>query len=342
MVKLSRIKNIYGISSEFDRYLREFSRGCRLKIQYNDLLRFNDAIAHYDKNGEDTLWSTVSYGPGERDEIHAGILEIYAFLRAEGDLTSMQHLVVDRVDLCLYGNTKPFRVRITNSLNDNFDYFYIKEADASRVFGLELEHILSPNRIGFFYFDETLVEEHIYGIPGDMFVNHYMEDRHLNKVRLAKEFVKFNERCFLRLLGDMHSANFVVDVTIDFEENFYRLRAIDFDQQCYEGDRKVYLPQFFKPNNPFVLLAAEQLSQESIKQYQLEERALIHKRIESSRFRLEKLFRAMDDEDIAPAENVERLRRELDEYYQVSHFKNCKTMCQIVKTSLDCLQSAFL
>jgi hypothetical protein len=34
-----------------------------------------------------------------------------------------------------------------NKINDNFDYFYIKNADASRIYGLELEHILSPNKI---------------------------------------------------------------------------------------------------------------------------------------------------------------------------------------------------
>jgi len=38
-----------------------------------------------------------------------------------------------------------------------------------------------------------------------------------NKIRFAKEFVKFNERCFVRLLGDMRSYNFVVDITPDIE-----------------------------------------------------------------------------------------------------------------------------
>ena len=31
----------------------------------------------------------------------------------------------------------------------------------------------------------------------------------------------------------------------DFEESQYRVRAIDFDQQCYEGKRTMYLPQYF-------------------------------------------------------------------------------------------------
>src|SRR6185312_359267 len=101
-----------------------------------------------------------------------------------------------------------------------------------RLYGLELEHVLSPNRTYFLTSGDTLVEEHIYGIPGDHFIARYLA-WNLNEVRLAKEFVKFNERCFLRLLGDMHAANFVVDITLDIEENMYRLRAIDFDQQSY-------------------------------------------------------------------------------------------------------------
>ena len=52
-----------------------------------------------------------------------------------------------------------------------------------------------------------------------------------NMIRFAKEFVKFNERCFVRLLGDMRSYNFVVNVIPDVEDFQYRVRAIDFDQQ---------------------------------------------------------------------------------------------------------------
>jgi hypothetical protein len=55
--------------------------------------------------------------------------------------------LVDRIDFGDFGNSKPFRIRVTNLFNDNSDYFYVKQADASRIYGLELEHILSPNRI---------------------------------------------------------------------------------------------------------------------------------------------------------------------------------------------------
>lgn len=34
----------------------------------------------------------------------------------------------------------------------------------------------------------------------------------------------------------MHADNFVVDITPDFDETVYSLRAIDFDQPSYEGE----------------------------------------------------------------------------------------------------------
>ena len=46
----------------------------------------------------------------------------------------------------------------------------------------------------------------------------------------------------------MRSYNFVVDITPDIEDYQYRIRAIDFDQQCYEGKMKLYMPHFFKEN----------------------------------------------------------------------------------------------
>ena len=146
----------------------------------------------------------------------------------------------------MFGNTKPFRVRIVNKLNDNFDYFYIKNADASRVYGLELEHILSPNRISYYVDGDTLIEEHIMGVPGDKFIKNHLSDTSLNEIRLVKEFIKFNERCFIRLLGDMHSSNYVVEIIPDFEEINYRIRAVDFDQQSYDGRKQVYMPQYYK------------------------------------------------------------------------------------------------
>jgi hypothetical protein len=335
MALISKKKLIYPISPVLRRYLIKYSREVDIPIHYHELLRYNGSIALYDTRDQDTLWETVFYAESDREEIHHNVKKIYALLKAGGDMSVMEHLFVDRIDLCVYGNTQPFRVRIVNRINDNFDYFYIKNADASRVYGLELEDLLSPNRISYLVHQNTLIEEHIAGIPGDKFMKLHMQDPHLNPIRLAKEFVKFNERCFARLLGDMHSSNFVIDVTPDFEETHYRIRAIDFDQQSYEGKKSIYLPQYFKENNALIELGMKYITSESMRQYQREERALISTRLKSSHTEIEDILRCMEHDHLAPKENVVSLREELFKHYKNMGFLTCKNMGEILRLSLN-------
>ena len=58
----------------------------------------------------------------------------------------------------------------------------------------------------------------------------------------------------IRLLGDMRAYNYVIIPTHDFDQVVYKIRAIDFDQQSFEGDFKVYRPQLFKENKAVVNL----------------------------------------------------------------------------------------
>ncbi|AFG37288.1 hypothetical protein [Spirochaeta africana] len=336
---ISRKKRIYPVQAPLREYLAAYDRTVELQLGYDDLMDYYVAAPYYDSSGRDTLWITVQYHTSEQDRIHAGLLHAYSCIRADGDLSFVRHLVVDRVDLCTYGNTQPFRIRILNPLNENFDYFYIKQADASRIYGLELEHLLSPNRLSFQVSGDTLAEEHIVGIPGDKFIESRLQDDHLDEVRLAKEFVKFNERCFLRLLGDMHSNNFVIEVMPDFEETIYRIRAIDFDQQCYEGNYKVYLPQFFKQNNPIIQLGLRCMQPETTRQYQHEERSLMQKRMQASWEQLTGLLDVMQVDTIAPAENVASLGQQLAEYHHQPDFARAESMGAIVRLSLSMLDT---
>ncbi|NVJ85544.1 MAG: hypothetical protein HWE15_04520 [Algoriphagus sp.] len=335
MALISKKKQVYPINDGLRAYLVQHGREVNIPIHYEELLRYKDSIALYDSKDHDTLWETVFYEQTDREEIHLNVKRIYAILKAGGDMSVMEHLYVDRIDLCIYGNTQPFRIRIVNRINDNFDYFYIKNADASRVYGLELEHLLSPNRINYLVHKNTLIEEHIAGIPGDKFMRLHMHDQHVNPIRLAKEFVKFNERCFVRLLGDMHSANFVIDVTPDFEETHYRIRAIDFDQQSYEGKKSIYLPQYFKENNALIQLGMKYITPESMRQYQREERSLIAFRLKSSHREIEGILKAMEGDVIAPSENVDSLRRDLARHYKNQKFMTCQNMGQILRVSLE-------
>ena len=330
----------YTISPLLFNYLNEAGRTQEIPVQYQDLLRFTNAVSLFDKHGKDTLWLTVAYSQSEMEELNRELTGIYASLKTNGDVKVMEHLHVDRIDFCTFGNSKPFRIKIINNYNDNYDFYYIKLADASRVYGLEWEHILSPNRINYFVHGQTLVEEHIVGIPGDQFIKNNLKDKELNPTRLAKEFVKFNERCFVRLLGDMRSYNYVIDVTPDFEDTQYRIRAIDFDQQCFEGNKTLYSPQYFKENLPYVELCMKFLNANTARQYQSEERALIAKRIKTSKYRVNQLLEVMMKDNVSTPEKTNKLKEELANYYHNSDFKKCNSMGEVMKLSLSQLSSS--
>lgn len=328
---ISKKKPSFPISGKFKEYLTKYSRNVVMPVFYDDLLRYSGAIEVYDKSGKDTLWLRVYYADYERDEIDLSLKKIYAILHADGSNESIPYLNVDAVDYCTFGNSKPFRIKIRNILNDNYMYMYIKKADASRVFGLELEHLLSPDRINFLVCGDTLVEEHIQGIPGDVFMNEgYKNFSSRDQKQLSKEFVKFNERCLIRLLGDMRSYNYVIVPTHDFDQVQYRIRAIDFDQQSYEGRLKVYMPQFLKENNEFVDMVHDNLREESINQYKIEERSAISKRIIRVHDRVLTLLECMSEDSISTPEKVAQLKNDLYKFTQDASFKKCENMGEIL------------
>ena len=332
--KPSRKKPMYPVNSALRSYLKLHGREVKLPVTYKNLLNYTWSTPIKDKNGKDSLWEKLSYDSRDWDYIREGLVKIYAILKTEGDFSFISHLDVARVDYCTFGNSNPFRIRIVNKFNDNYDHYYIKIADASRIYGLELEHILSPNHITFFTDKDTLVEEHIPGIPGDIFIQQMMNTPETNKIRLAKEFVKFNERCFVRLLGDMRSYNFVIGITPDIEDYQYRIRCIDFDQQSYEGRKNLYLPQFFKENYALVEMALQHLNKESIEQYQFEERTMITYRLVSSRYRMKELLDCMIKDNISTEEKINQLKNELAAYSDNDVFRKCRSMGEIVKTQL--------
>jgi hypothetical protein len=335
MIEITKRKSFLPITEDLGRYLDQFDRRFTLPATYADLREFQQSYPLYDKSGHPTHWSTVMYERSHQQELWPKLTSIYSLLKT-GDLHAVPHLYVERVDYCEFGNSRPFRVRVVNHYNDNYDHFYVKVADASRIYGLELEHLLSPNRITYLAYKGTLVEEHIAGIPGDAFIRDYFDRPDMNRVRLAKEFVKFSERCFVRLLGDMRSYNYVIDITPDFEDVQYRVRAIDFDQQSYEGRKNVYLPQFFKENQLVVQLCSTCLNYPTMKQYQEEERSLIARRYQSEQLRLTALFDCMKRNPAEPQEKVEQLKHELAEYHHNSPaFAACNSMGDVVEHHLQ-------
>ena len=341
-VKIEFRKPIYPINKTLNNYLKKYNRLTNPTLQYDDLLRFSGYVSLEDKEGNDTLWLGVYYSEFEHKEIEANLNIIYTHLHSDGDKDVLPFLTVDSIDYCTFGNSKPFRIRVRNILNDNYTNFYIKKADASRIYGLEMEEIISPNRINFLVDGDTLIEEHILGIPGDVFIKKYLNNcTDLEKNQIAKEFVKFNERCFIGLLGDMRSYNYVIIPIHDFDQVIYRIRPIDFDQQNYEGNLKIYRPQYFKENNTMVDLVLNRLKSNSIEQYRKELRALIIKRLSNSNRRFKDLMEVMEGDRIATPEKVEQLKTGFNRLYKTEEFNHCGCMADILQTHLNYITNQY-
>ena len=327
-------KRIIPVGPALRQYLAREEREVRLPVSYARLRDFAASAPLLNKDGSDSLWETVAYPPHEMEHLADGLTETYALLKGEGRLDIFRHLYVDRIDYCAFGNSQPFRVRIVNKFNESHDYFYVKIADASRVHGLELEHILSHNRMHYLTDEGTLVEEHIMGIPGDIFARTWLDSTNYHPARLAKEMVKFNARCLVRLLGDMRAYNFVIAVTPDFDSTQIRLRAMDFDQQSYNGRAKFYMPQFFKENAPFVLHCQKHVNIPTAMQYVQEEHSIIHRRALASAETLRALFDAMRSEPAAPPEKARQLSAELAEHYGDKSFAGASDMADLLVRGL--------
>ena len=326
-----------------DGYLKRYKRNIKIPIFYDDLLRFQGSVAVFDKNDEDTLWVRTYYSEWDREEIDKSLKKIYTMLHSDGSNETIPFLNIDAIDYCTFGNSKPFRIKVRNILNDNFIYFYVKKADASRIYGLELEHILSPHNMNFLFHKETLIEEHIAGIPGDDFIRDFLPKcSESEKSQIAKEFVKFKERCLIRLLGDIRSYNYVITPTHDFDQIVYKFRAIDFDQQSFEGNLKVYNLQFMKENFKMIEMVGRKLQNSSINQYKVEERSFMAKRMITSPKRTSRLIKCMKKDTISFPENIELLKKHLIQYVGDVKFKDCKNMGEILETILDFVKRNYL
>ena len=326
-------KPVYKIKAGLKEHLRHYSRLDDLPITYEDLVHYEDLIPLEDDQGKKTLWHLAIYKQDELKDLSKALVEVYQKLVSDGD--TIPYLKIDRIDFCSFGNSQPFRVRVVNEINDNYDHFYVKRADSSRIYGLELEEIFSPNRVNYLVDNQTLVEDHVVGIPVDDFIQKNKSVKIENRLRLAKEFVKFNERCFVRLLGDMRAYNFVVEITQDFDNIQYRLLAMDFDQQSFEGRKNIYRPQFYKDNIDLVKLVQEVMSIEMAEQYQRIERVAMKRRFSASKRRTRSLLRIMRKDTLSTKKNIELLRSELGAFHKDDSFLELKSMGDILNKHLE-------
>jgi hypothetical protein len=142
----------------------------------------------------------------------------------------------------------------------------------------------------------------------------------------------------IRLLGDMRSYNYVVIPIHDFDQVIYKIRAIDFDQQSYEGKFSVYRPQFFKENKPMMDLVKDKLKTDSIIQYKIEERSTISRRLIISDDRMKQLISIMKEDTISSADKVENLKNEIYKFTNEDSFIKSKSMGELMEKTLDYLK----
>ncbi len=326
-------KELYAVSDLLQQYLEKYRRDIVLPINYAELFYYSHTNSIKDANGKPTHWENVVYDKALLSELKPKLLTVFALLNKQENIPA-ESLEIKAIDFCEFANSMPFRITIINTQNDQADFFYIKSADASRIYGLELEQLLSPNQSNFFYHQQTLAEAHIDGTPGDIFLQQTNQLTQEEQLLLAEEFVRFNERCFTRLLGDMRSYNFVVVKNQQPPGVSFRIKAIDFDQQCYEGRMNLYLPQFYKENYGYVQMTNSLLDNELIEQIRLSEsRSMAAMAIKNSR-RLSELLQVMSKEEISENYKIVSLRKELGTVFHTHRYTKCKTMGCIVKQQL--------
>jgi len=295
---------------------------------------YSHANSLKDRSGKWTHWENAVYEPRQFELVKKKLISTYLVLKQTGRSITASKFVIDGIDFCEYGNSMPFRITIVDVNTGQYDFFYVKPGDASRIYGLELEHLLTDYPIHFLFHKNTLVEENIKGTPGDIFLGQNHELTKSEKVGIARAFVQFNEHCFARLLGDMRSYNFVVNSTSPTGGNEYTIRAIDFDQQCYEGRKKLYLPQFYKENSEYVELVLQNLSPAEIEETRRGECIKMAARISTCESRIRDLFDSMMKDDISENYKIQLLRAELNEHFQTTRFSACNSMGAIVKQQL--------
>ncbi len=117
---MSKKKPTFPVNEMLNSYLKNYNRNIRISIFYDDLLRFQGSVTVFDKNDEDTLWVRTYYSEFDRIDIDKSLKKIYTLLHSDGNEDTIPFLNVDAIDYCTFGNSKPFRVKIRNILNDNY------------------------------------------------------------------------------------------------------------------------------------------------------------------------------------------------------------------------------
>lgn len=297
-------KPILGITPSVQAYLERVGRYQALPIVYQDLLqyRFTDAVR--DENGKLTHWERLSFTPEYASTLYP---RLWSAIRLLDPLTA-EGASIGVVDICEYGNSNPFRIQLKLA-NGSDRWYFLKQADSSRIFGLELAHLVGTEKLHYLVHDQTVLESAIEGTPGDQFLRQWLPglDRD-ERLSLAEGFVRFCQQCYWTLLGDMRNYNWVV--RLDGESP--RFLPIDFDQQLHEGFPPFYSPSYFRENLGWVELVEETLLPDRIRDIEKQEQQRLVHALSSHGGRIEQL---MDAFQAVPLSERHQLRGLVQAWY---------------------------
>ncbi len=141
-----------------------------------------------------------------------------------------KELEIKSIEEMSYADTKPLRIRL-NFSDKLEEVFYAKKFDERRLFGLELENLLSQYKYNYSASGGGIYEEEIKGVEAIEIAENTRKER-----IYLEELVKLDYRSFVMLLGDMHNQNYLIS-RIDYKnDKEYCARPIDFDKLFEVGE----------------------------------------------------------------------------------------------------------
>ncbi len=311
-------------------YLQRQGCSSPFALRYAHLLDYSHTDSIRDAAGKHTHWERVTYHTRTEATLHRDLLSAYCSLSTDSVSFDRQAIHVSAIDYCEYANSMPFRITLSDGKVFS-DIFYVKEADASRIYGLELERLLSDTPLSFVFQADTLVERHIPGRFADDYLLDAGDFSIEQKRKAARAFVAFNAACFVRLLGDMRSYNFVYNEAAEGRSGF---RAIDFDQQCHEGFLLLYFPHFYAENRLLVDWVSALLSPEETRQAERTMLMSMRKSAAKHRPRLNDLLQILSGEELSERYKLLQLRNALGQYHGDPSFEQCNSMGELLLRQL--------
>jgi len=143
-------------------------------------------------------------------------------------MTQLEIVSIERID---YADKKPlrFNVQFPGKVRRFFFAKPFNSEDVGRIFGLELEHLLSPYKFDYSVGGQAIYEDGIEGMEARDFL-FASGIKTASDPAFLEELVRLDYRCQTMLVGDMHSYNYLVTAIRDANGSSFKIRAIDFDQ----------------------------------------------------------------------------------------------------------------